>query len=611
MKGSVKLPVFIDDARKLVNTTQLRAKYLGASYEAEYCQWQTLHGLGSLMETASLIITPNAYLEGKLLASYPPDPIGDFNVTRATTATRVNSQGLVELVPYNLFRYSEDFSNSAWTKSNSTISSNTTTAPNKTLTADTLSDIVSASSNDYLLNVQSPLNYTSGTPYTVSFYAKNIDRRYMYIRFVSNAFGLNKYAYFDLQNGVISTLDSGVTATIESVGNGWYRCTASYTATVTIATIYGVYIGLSSNGNNNFYTNASVKSVYIWGAQLVEGSVAKDYQKTETRLNIPRIDYSLGGCPSILLEPQRTNLALQSSSFDSASWTKDAGVIVNANTSTSPSGVQDADRINFTINNRAIYRVGTSTGAHTFSIYLKGEGANIGKQIQLIIGNVGGTINVTLTDQWQRFTADATSSTYVGITKVSSGQADAVLAWGAQLEAGSYATSYIPTTSASVTRNADVISKTGISSLIGQTEGTIFIDFVLKNPLSATNRIISITEPSWTDGSIRLDIDYNKFTADFVDGGGNIGNIGYFTTVQPNTRYKVAIAYKVNDCQMYVNGVDAGNDTTTGAMPTCSELYLNALGGGFNAPYEASNINAAALWKTRLTNTQLAQLTTI
>jgi len=71
----------------------------------------------SLLDTASLIVTPNGYKEGKLYSVIPSDGSGDMSVTRATTATRVNSAGLVELMPYNLLSYSEQFDNAAWTKS--------------------------------------------------------------------------------------------------------------------------------------------------------------------------------------------------------------------------------------------------------------------------------------------------------------------------------------------------------------------------------------------------------------------------------------------------------------------------------------------------------------
>lgn len=421
----------------------------------------------SLLDTASLIVTPNGYKEGTLYSVIPSDGSGDMSVVRATTATRVNSAGLIESVANNIPRldysngtcpsllvepqrtnlslYSEQFDNGYWL-GNTTKTANNTIAPNGINSADR----INATAINFFHRVNGLSSVNSGTAYTFSVYAKANTLGFIQLALntgFTNDYSISPYANFNLTTGIISQIGNGATAQIESLGNGWYRC--SITAT-SIANALG-----------------------------------------EVNINL---------------------------------------------------------------------------------------------------------INSGTLSAFQFWSANATDSLFI---------------WGAQLEAGSYPTLYIPTTSASVTRNADVVSKTGINSLIGQTEGTIFLDFVLKNPLSATNRIISITEPSWTDGSIRLDIDYNKFTADFVNGGSTIGNIGYFTTVQPNTRYKVAIAYKVNDCQMYINGVDAGSDTTTALMPTCSELYLNALGGGFNAPYEASNINATALWKTRLTNTQLAQLTTI
>jgi hypothetical protein len=352
----------------------------------------------------------------------------------------------------------------------------------------------------------------------------------------------------------------------------------------------------------------------------------------------------------LLVEPQRTNLALWSEQFDNAYWTKNASS-VTANSVISPDGTQDADTLtaNGLLNFHSVMSsaVSVTTTATTLSIYAK---KNTNDFIQLavtggiggmyanfniatgVVGSVGTTSGSNPTSSiqsmgngWYRcsmtFTPTVATTTNVYCALAASATDTRLLAntlstsvylYGAQLEAGAYPTSYIPTTSASVTRNADIISKTGISSLIGQTEGTILIDFVLKNPISATNRMFSLTESNWSSGgSIYINAFNNKFNVDIVNAGASVATIDYSFTPQQNTRYKIAVAYKLNDCKMYVNGVDAGSDTSTSAMPTCSELYLNALGGGFNAPYEASNINVASLWKTRLTNAELAQLTTI
>ena len=92
----------------------------------------------SLLSQASLCVTPNAYKEGKLYSVIPSDGSGDMSVTRATTATRVNSAGLVELVPYNLLNYSQSFDNAAWVKSNATISANTIASPSGIQDADSI-----------------------------------------------------------------------------------------------------------------------------------------------------------------------------------------------------------------------------------------------------------------------------------------------------------------------------------------------------------------------------------------------------------------------------------------------------------------------------------------
>lgn len=358
MKGSVKLPVFIDDARKLVNTTQLRAKYLGASYEAEYCQWQTLHGLGSLMETASLIITPNAYLEGKLLASYPPDPIGDFDVTRATTATRVNSQGLVELVPYNLVQYSQEFNNSYWDKYQVSVGANQTTAPDGTMTAESITNSLSAVASVYKSGIT---NYGTNT---LSCYFKKGTHNYVFLELGGNAYN---YVLFNIAAGSVDFVSGFSNATIEDAGDGWWRCYA--TASDTAAT---VVVGFGTGGSP---TAGDV--TYLWGAQLNEGTI-KPYQKTETRLNIPRLDYSNGTCPSILVEPQRTNLALWSEDFTNAVWQSN-GSFITPNTQTAPSGELTADTFSTAQGNLIWQTIAASINTtYTLSLYVKlGTATNI------------------------------------------------------------------------------------------------------------------------------------------------------------------------------------------------------------------------------------------
>jgi hypothetical protein len=571
----------------------------------------------SLLDTASLIVTPNAYAESKLYSVIPSDGSGDMSVVRATTATRVNSAGLVELVPYNLVQYSEQFDNAAWDKANATITANSVASPSGIQDADTLTTTSTTVENYTRFGTFSILGNV-GSSYTTSVYAKKGSGTFLRIRnlFVNNG-GSDGNAWFDLTNGSVGTIQSSQTATIEDAGNGWWRC--SLTGVVGSSNNFNfIDFGFTNTDGTNF-PSTSING-YLWGAQLVEGTTALPYQKTETRLNIPRLDYSNGTCPSLLVEPQRTNLALYSSSFDNAFWNKFNGLTVTANNAVSPDGTQNADTLNVSNNSNILYGVLTGTfigNTYTFSLYAKGSG-NFTMNIRLNSSTTTSETK-TLTSQWQRFTVTVTNAVPVIAIEfyLDLNTSSTYNIWGAQLEAGSYATSYIPTTSASVTRNADVISKTGISSLIGQTEGTMFVDAYVTIKNEDANPVVGLitinNNVNNINNCIIVGIDRptsgvnNKVYTLVQLGGATVAEI--FTPTITSGRYKIAFAYKQNDFALYVNGVLIGTDTS-GNVPTCTQVLL---GERFNSdPYKlADNINAAALWQTRLDNATLAQLTTI
>jgi hypothetical protein len=576
----------------------------------------------SLLDTASLICTPNGYKEGKLYSVIPSDGSGDMSVVRATTATRVNSAGLVELVPYNIFTYSSSFSNAAWGKLNATVTGGQSGYDGTTnaflLTDDSTSGV----------HVIAQVPIVSGQ-HTISIYAKANTLNWVWLRGVQSS--SNVRAWFNLSTGTIGTVETNGTANIESVGNGWYRCS------LTIANHesgFEFYYGVSNADNTPSYVGSG-QSIFVQDAQLVEGSTAKDYQKTETRLNIPRLDYSNGTCPSLLVEPQRTNLLTYSSSFDNAAWNK-LDTTISANSIASPSGVQDADKIQENTNNsfhliEQMYATTSGTN-YALSFYVKKAERNYAvfgvyvsesKQIRVdltngtIVSTNGTWVNTDIQDAgngWYRVSGVFTAATlaYVFFGPDLNGNANAyigtsgsgIYAWGAQLEAGSYATSYIPTTSASVTRNADVISKTGISSLIGQTEGTLFVD------LDWVNNGVDSVFATISDGttSNRIHFGYaasgNFWYLYSEASGASQANITF--AAPSNGKYRLAIGYKLNDYAFYVNGTQIGVDTSA-SVPATSQFNL----GGFITTGLEHSVNYAALWPTRLTNTQLAQLTTI
>ena len=550
----------------------------------------------SLLSQASLCVTPSAYKEGKLYSVIPSDGSGDMSVVRATTATRVNSAGLVELVPYNLLSYSEQFDNAAWpVQDSAVVTANTTTAPNGTTTADTISFDVTPISSCY----QSVTN-GAGT-FTFSIYAKC-------------ASGTQSFKFI-----MYNPTDGQIDSTIFTVTTEWQRFQYSFTVT---------------QNSNWFIANANdgvIRSIFIWGAQLVEGSVAKDYQKTETRLNIPRLDYSNGTCPSLLVEPQRTNLLTYSSSFDNAAWVK-LNVSVTANSVTSPSGIQDADSLteNTANTEHVIYRNGTGT-SNTFSFYAKANGRNWVAVLSNdgtftffdiangTLGTVASTSTATIVDAgngWYRctiynshvtFGASIYLSTGNGIIEYLGDGTSGAYIWGAQLEVGSYPTSYIPTTSASVTRNADVISKTGISSLINSEEGVLYAEIAaLANDL--TNRRISINDNSTTNSIALILKDTSNLIGAVVRVGGSVVADISATVSSQTSINKCAIKFKANNFALWINGVEVGTDLSGSTFSANTLTKLSFDRGDGNDIFYGKCKNLI-VFPSALTNDELERLT--
>jgi hypothetical protein len=566
----------------------------------------------SLFDSASLVVTPNGVKEGKLYSIKPTDGSGDLSVTRATTATRVNSAGLVEVVPRNLVTYSNTFSNSDWVKSDVTFTSGQEDPFGGT---NGWRYLTTNASNGYVFQDGITIN---GQQMTLSFWVKSNTGSNQTFRMTAN-----------------SGSQSSPTLTANST---WQRVTWSFT---------------SSNGGSNVliaYNGTSILDLLIYGFQAESSATATDYYPTTTRLNIPRLDYTNSSCPSILVEPQRTNLALYSQDYSNIYWFKQGTTIIS-NNSISPSGNLDATLMNAgtSFGEHNIYNGGgaisiTANVDYTFSFFVKkGTGRYIAVALYYIGGGFGayGTYDLntntlvssgggvgtltstkleTFNDGWVRISVTGKAnytSLFVSIDIKNAsnlvpgpfftGANETFNIWGAQLEQGSYPTSYIPTTSASVTRNADVISKTGISSLIGQTEGTALLDFefngedesiimdIAANGLSPQNRII-LYQPNTTIVQFIV-LDNSIAQVNIASSSYSVGQ-----------RLKVAIAYKLNDFAFYINGVQIGT-SGSGTVPLTNRIDIgNRQDGGYPSPI---SVNNAILFKTRLTNDQLAQLTTI
>jgi hypothetical protein len=555
----------------------------------------------SLLDTASLIVTPNAYKEGKLYSVIPSDGSGDLSVTRATTATRVNSQGLVERVPYNLVTYSQKFDNADWLKQGGgtgttpSVTANYTAAPDGTLTADRIqfSKGSGTTSSDFALVIQGDVNLTSNG--TLSIYLKS-----------NTGSTQNVLAYWSNGQGAVFQVTSQ-----------WQR----FTINNITAAFAGIHFGTRGGTGNFFNGGDNTLDISLWGGQVNEGTL-KDYQATETRLNIPRLDYSNGSCPSLLVEPQRTNLCTYSEDFTNVVWGKFLTTIT-PNTTISPSGVQNADTFETSSNSSGVLFINSfvTSGDKTFSIYAK-KGSNdildmgftdvtdFTARFNLSSGTlVSQTSGLTSTitsvgNDWYRLTVSKNISALGSIFLINLTPSinKTMFLWGAQLEAGAYPTSYIPTTSASVTRNDDFISKTSATSLIGQTEGTIFVDFY--NDGNTIYNPFSISDGYYGD-AIYFEQFLGQMYGVIWDGGSQ--QFSFNAGALSIGNHKMAIAYKTNDIAFYIDGVLKATDSSA-TIPTCSRIDVGYLA---SATVYKTFINAAALWKTRLTNAQLAQLTTI
>jgi hypothetical protein len=554
--------------------------------------------MSDLLNSASLVLIPSGYKEDTVYSVVPSDGSGDLSFTRASNGTRVNSAGLVEVVAWNFNTNSEIFTTGWGADGTSTATDNFATAPNGTLTA---AKVVANSANGYAYK---NIPVLAPNTYTLSYYVKAS---------ASATISINK-------NDFGGSGTSGQTFTI---GTEWQRIEFSFQ--ITLGTL--VYI--------DYADLQTGKTYYIWGAQVNVGATAKPYFPTTDRLNVPRLTYQNGGggCPSLLLEKQSTNLITYSEQFDNAAWTKQNSSIT-ANATTSPDGTQNADKFIASNANtfHAMYNYNAVlTGSYTMSVYAKkgeydflvlhdqfsgtfltsynlstgavhsGSGASIenvgnGWYRCIVTFNGGGT---TVIASLSPSPSGSAGTTYLG------DGTSGIFIWGAQLEASSYPTSYIPTTSSSATRVADACFKTGISSLIGQTEGVLFWDIEVET-LSATGNenILNVDSGSFGNTMYLIKTSTGGVVAEIYVS--NVAQCLFSYSLPSVGRYKMALAYKANDFAFYVNGVSRGTDSS-GSVPTCSRLQL---GNGVLGPSDGKT-NQAIIFPTRLTNAELASLTTI
>ena len=598
----------------------------------------------SLRDDASLILIPSAIKDGEVLVQKPlpnkfsdetgnydgNDPQGSANLTftRNSNATRVDADGLVEKVRTNSLLQSNQF-DTTWTNTSSTETSGQAGYDGSN---DAWKIDITAAFGQVIQSVS-----ISGVS-CASIYVKAGTLGFVRLRFDA---ATNAIADFNLSNGSVGYSFGIISASSTAIGGGWYR--VSMVSNVSSST-FRIYPIVAAND-----LTATSGNIYIQDAQLEQGLVPTSYIETTTTAmsefagvtassvaDVPRLDYSGGSCPSLLLEPQRTNGLPYSEYFDL--YSKNAILSITTNATTSPEGVVNASKLipNTTNAEHIIYRSGMGGGAtaNTQSIYAKAGGYNFlvirfdlptsRAWFNLSNGTVGTlSAGVTATIQdagngWYRCSATLTTTSYgnavIGLAQTDGAQnfagngTDGIYIYGWQSEAGaSYPTSLIPSYGTTVTRLADACSKTGISSLIGSDAGTIYLEAAaLANDLSERRFALSdgttsnVARVGFTNVSNRiLAVLYNGSNQCVLTyNGGDITEMN-----------KIAFTWATNDFALFVNGVKRASDVSgsTFAPNTLNALHFNE-GDGSGNEIEGK-FDQVILFTSRLSDTELENLT--
>lgn len=410
----------------------------------------------------------------------------------------------------------------------------------------------------------------------------------------------------------------------------------TYQMTATMQLLTG-----SSNGTFNLFTSAAggtgQTSVYTGSALVVGGAAVTETfyftpgsgdvsiqftcdeanatytidnvsVKEVTRNNVPRIDYTGGGCPHILAEPQRTNLFTYSEDF--SSWSNDNSTDT-PNSTTAPDGTLTATEVTedtATGRHGVFYNIGSQTGTEfSFSAFVKD---NNRRYVSIVLSDIAtwnsmvvfdlttgtitkeytktgytGTSSITaIGNGWYRISNTLTGLTFAGSAVYSriylqdtptpanppsntytGDGTSSIYIWGAQLEVGSYPTSYIPTSGSSVTRNQDIFTRDGIGSLINSTEGVLFLEvaaFITTNPVS----FITLNDGG---GNNKAGFYYNSvlntIIFEYVVGGATQASFTYTSSNITNFN-KVAFSWKLNQFKLFANGSQVGSTDTSGSV---------------------------------------------
>jgi len=536
----------------------------------------------SVIQKASLVLIPSGYKDSVLYSQVPNTTAGDFTFTRASSGTRVNSDGYIETASVlgNELVVNGDFaSDTDWTKGTGV------TIANGVATSD-------GSGSNYGNIVYQDTN--------VSFANKKVKINFDVLNYVSGKMR-------------VSPGNSSVTSHVQA--NGSYE----FIVDVGVGTDIIYFINYQTPFNGSI-DNISVKEV--------------------ARSNVPRLDYTDSSCPTLLLEGQRTNELKYSEDYSQSYWRKDK-LTATANSATSPSGLTDAFLIQETTYTNSIPSFDLqnsntlSAGTYTLSFYVKN---NSGRYLGISFGSSGervrtnfdfntntfktlnlsgsttGSASYTTLGDYYRISITATFPSSIAVDNVlmpletdtypffafQDSDNRSFYLWGMQVEEGSYATSYISTSGTIVTRVKDFFEADSLGSIIGQTEGCIFIDFVYLD-----GERFYIYDAANTANGFLIYRSGTGYNLQVTTSGGGWAIANFITGLTIGTRYKLAINYKLNDYKVYVNGSQIATSTSIG-VPTTNKISSWGLYGTTDFK---NKINQFMMFNQTLTDSELIELT--
>lgn len=505
----------------------------------------------------------------------------------------------------NLLTYSEQFDNAAWTTGVLNRTANTTTAPNGTTTADTLTAITVGNYRE----IRQTFSLAAGDTRTFSCYLKAGTSSVGFLQasdFVAN----NRGRYFNLSSGTlggVSGLDLGTTVSLVSssitdVGNGWYRC--SITVTVSSTTSWSFTVGVVDADNSPLCQQD--KTLFVWGAQLETGTLTA-YQKVGLTSDVTESgkrdcwgllfdgsDDSLASSAidfATWTQTTRRNLLVDTESFGTSNWIKQEST-VSENTTTAPDGTTTADTLIPSTNSSIVHRIAqnavttTNGAALTFSVYAKSDGTY--KAVRITIDSPstfgdfdlengvasGGTIQ-SVGNGWYRCSINLTSGTSslpriwcfdtyanaTGEVAFTGNGTNGIYIWGAQLEAGTL-TDYQRVGTDKMTVMA------GVRKLSDAARGTIC---ELTATIASNNGGFHLTAPNAASDTFA-----------FESKGTSLADAVASSIAAPATRVLTGIGNIGGDStSLRVNGVVADTDTGDQGRGNYANavLYISSRGG--------------------------------